>query len=159
MANFHLEIGTISRGKGRSIVKSASYIFGEKLYDEYNGMTCYSSRKDVLFRTIFLPDKAPPAFNHLQSLCTEIDKAEHRYDARTAREFKGSLPNELPLCEQIQIVREYIDNNFISQGLCAIAAIHDGTNKVDPKRNNPHVHIIISTRSVEPNGFSKKKKS
>ena len=157
MANYHLEVGIISRGKGRSAVKSISYICGEKLQDQYNGRTYYNRRQDVLQYKIFLPDNAPPEFNHLQSLCNAIDKAEHRYDARTAREFKGSLPNELPFLEQFQIVKDYIDNNFVSYDLCAIAAIHEGKNEADPKKNNPHVHIIVPTRSVTLAGFSKKK--
>ena len=157
VANYHLEVNTISRGKGRSVIKSVNYISGEKLRDDYNDKSYSRKRHDVLQWKIFLPDNAPPKFHHLQSLCYEIDKAEQRYDARTAREFKGSLPNELPLSEHSRIVREYITNNFTSHGLCAIAAIHEGKNEVDPKRNNPHVHIIVPTRSVESDGFSKKK--
>lgn len=157
VANFHLEIGTISRGKCQSVTNSVSYISGEKLYDSYHDKVCYHNRHDVLQCRIFLPDDAPPAFCQLQNLCYEIDKAERRYDARTAREFKGSLPNELPLPELAGIVREYVTNNFTSHGLCAIAAIHEGKNEMDPKRNNPHVHIIVPTRSVEPDGFSRKK--
>lgn len=157
MANYHLEVSIISRGHGRFITKAISYISGEKLRDNYNSRTCYSHRQDVLFCKIFQPDKAPPDFYKLQILCDEIDKAERRYDARTAREFKGSLPNELPTHELIQIVNEYIFNNFVNHGLCAIAAIHEGRNENDPSKNNPHVHIIVPTRSVGTDGFSKKK--
>lgn len=157
MANFHLEVKTISRGKCQSITNSVSYISGAKLHDERSNKNCYHSRQDVLQCIIFLPNNAPSEFHHLQNLCYEIDRAERRYDARTAREFKGSLPNELPFSEQSRIVREYITKNFTSHGLCAIAAIHEGKNKLDPKRNNPYVHIIIPTRSVCPDGFCKKK--
>lgn len=158
MANFHLEISAISRGKCQSVTNSVSYISGEKLHDGYTDKIYYNTRHDVLHYKIFLPNNAPLEFYHLQNLCYEIDKAERRYDARTAREFKGSLPNELSFPEQSRIVQEYIYNNFISHGLCAIAAIHEGKNADDPKRNNPHVHIIVPTRSVGPDGFSKKKK-
>ena len=157
MANFHLEIGTISRGKCQSVTNSVSYISGEKLHDKYGDKICYHNRHDVLQCQIFLPHNAPYTFHHLQNLCYEIDKAERRYDARTAREFKGSLPNELSFPEQSRIVHEYISNNFTSHGLCAIAAIHEGRNEVNPKCNNPHVHIIVPTRSVGPDGFTKKK--
>ncbi len=157
MANYHLEVSTISRGHGRSITKVISYISGKKLRDHYNNITCYSQRRDVLYCKIFQPDKAPPYFNKLQNLCDEIDKAERRYDARTAREFKCSLPNELPSHELIQIVTDYIEDNFVNHGLCAVAAIHEGRNENDPSKNNPHVHIIVPARSVETDGFSKKK--
>lgn len=157
MANYHLEVGVISRGKGRSVVRSASYISGEKLRDDYNNKSYSHTRCDVLQCKIFLPENAPPEFRDLQNLCNEIDRSERRYDARTAREFRGSLPNELSFSEQSRIVEEYVTNNFTSHGLCAIAAIHEGKNEADPRRNNPHVHIIVPTRSIEPDGFSEKK--
>lgn len=157
MANYHFEVGIISRGKCRSVVRSVSYITGEKLRDCHNDKTYYNQRRDVLYHQIFLPDKAPSEFSDLQNLCDEINKAERRYDARTAREFKCSLPNELQLYEQKRIVAEFVNDNFIAYDLCAITAIHEGRNETDPKRNNPHVHIIVPTRIVGKNGFGEKK--
>jgi len=157
MANYHMEIQVVSRGKGRSLTKLANYISGQKLHDDYLNRTYYNRRQDVLYFQIFQPSNAPSCFCKLQYLCDEIDQAEKRYDARTAREFKGSLPNELPLQELIHIVSEYIDTNFVQHGLCAIVAIHEGRNDIDPSKNNPHAHIIVPTREVGPNGFNKKK--
>ena len=157
MANYHLEIKNISRGKGRTITKAAHYISGEKLHDYYNDKTYYHKRQDVLYRDVFLPENAPPDFHNLQNLCVEIDKAEKRYDARTAREFIGSLPNELPAHELIQIVKEYVSDNFVKHGLCAIAAIHEGKNEKEPAKNNPHAPILVSTRTIGADGFNRKK--
>ena len=126
MANYHMEVQVISRGKGRSVTKLASYIAGKNLYDSYLNKTHYTKRRDVLYCNIFQPDNAPTDFYDLQHLCCEIDAAEKRYDARTAREFKGSLPNELSLQSQIQIVDAFVQKSFISHGLCAIEAIHEG---------------------------------
>jgi len=157
MANYHLEIKNISRGKSKSIANSLSYITGRELTDYYNGRIYIHQRKDVLYSEIFRPQSAPDDFGNLQSLCDQIDKVEKRRDARTARVIIASLPNELPLNELVKIVREYVNKNFISQGLCAVAAIHEGKNARDPTRNNPHVHVIVSTRTVGPDGFSKTK--
>lgn len=157
MANYHLEVQTISRGNGRSLTKLASYICGRNLHDSYWHETCYNNREDVLYTRVFQPAHAPAHFYDIQSLCDEIEGAERRYDARTAREFKGSLPNELPLSELELIVEEFVETHFTSQGLCAIAAIHEGRNTHDPSKNNPHVHIIVSTRTVGADGFHKKK--
>jgi len=157
MASYHLEVQAISRKKGRSMTKLASYISGHTLFDCYNDRTYYNRRNDVLFCKVYLPDRAPPDFADLQHLCNEIEKAERREDARTAREFKGSLPNELPNHELEKIVSEYVGENFTSKALCAIAAIHEGRNELDASKNNPHVHIIVSTRTVGPDGFSKLK--
>ena len=157
MANFYVDVSTISRGKGRSVTKLANYISGQKLHDCYLGKTYYKKRSDILFCDILLPDQAPSEFSDLQYLCGKIEQAEKRYDARTAREIKASLPNELSLQENIRIVQEYIRINFLQRGLCAIAAIHEGRNAACPEKNNPHVHIIIPTRTVEPTGFCRKK--
>lgn len=157
MANYHLEISVVSRGKGHSITSRVNYITGQKLYDQYSQKKHYDRRQDVLYYKVFIPENAPSDYQDLQTLCEEIDKAEIRKDARTARELKGSLPNELRLTEQIKIVYEYIKDNFTSRGLCAIAAIHEGRNKDNPSFNNPHVHILVSTRTLDSNGFNRKK--
>lgn len=157
MANYHFEVQAISRGQGRSLTRLVNYISGERLSDCYNRITYYNRREDVLECRIFQPQHAPSEFYELQSLCNAIETAERRCDARTAREFKASLPNELPFAELQNIVATYITDNFIKYCLCAISAIHGGRNPSDPSKNNPHVHIIVPTRAVEPSGFSKKK--
>ena len=157
MANFHFEVKNVSRGRSGSVSRRASYIYGEKLYDCYLDQNFCKYRSDVLFREVFLPKSAPPEYDDVQTLCIEIDKSEKRYDARTAKEFICSLPNELPLVEIIKIVKEFIAVNFTERGLAAIAAIHEGRNAVDPSRNNPHVHILVTTRTLGENGFSLKK--
>jgi ATP-dependent exoDNAse (exonuclease V) alpha subunit len=93
----------------------------------------------------------------LQTLCNRIEEAETRKDARTAREIKASLPNELPYYELVRIVDEFVETNFKRLGLPAIAAIHKGINIEAPDRNNPHVHLIVPTRTVCVDGFSKEK--
>lgn len=157
MANYHLEVLTISRRKHSSVTRVVSYICGRTLHDSYNGRTYHNHRKDVVWQKIFLPGNAPAEFRNIQHLCNKVDEVEKRKDARTARQFIGSLPNELPPGELVRIVHEFIENNFVSYGLCAIAAIHRGLNRADKSRNNPHVHILVLTRTVGPGGFSEKK--
>ena len=157
LSNYHFEATVISRGKGRSLAKSLNYITGERVRDSYLGKTYYSKRDDVLMQKIYLPENVPTHFNNLQSLCDEMDKCEKRCDARTARAFVGSLPNELPYDSLEHIVSFFIKECFTSRGICAIAAIHEGRNDADPSKNNPHVHIITATRTADENGFSRNK--
>ncbi len=159
MANFHLEVSTVSRnaryGK-KSVTRLASYISGRKLHDSYGKKWYSHKRSDVAFCKVYVPPDAPADFHDLQALCDHIEAAETRKDARTAREFKGSLPNELPYYELLKIVEKFVETNFIKLGLPVIAAIHKGI-RDDSARNNPHVHIIVPTRTVDANGFSRKK--
>jgi hypothetical protein len=160
MSNYHFEVSTVSRnarhGK-KSVTRLASYISGRKLYDGYGNKWYSHERSDVALCKIYLPPDSPSDFRDLQTLCDRIEAAEARTDSRTAREIKASLPNELPYYELLTIVEEFIEPNFIKLGLPAVVAIHKGINIDVPDRNNPHVHIIIPTRTVGPEGFSKKK--
>lgn len=155
MANYHLEVQVISRKKNLSVTRRATYITGHKLHDSRNGKTYYNKRDDVPYSRVFLPINAPPEFGDIQHLCDKLEGAEKRKDARTAREFKGSLPNELSLTQLIHIVYDFAKVNFVDHGFCAIVAIHRGENSNDSARNNPHVHIIVPTRTVGPDGFNK----
>lgn len=157
MANYFLNVDTISRDKKCSLTGRSSYICGKRLHDSYNGKTYYNNRHDVEYYNVFLPWDAPDELKDIQTLCTRVDEAEVRKNARTARMFICSLPNELSIGERIRIVSEFINDNFTECGLCAIAAIHEGINKDDSTRNNPHVHIIVPTRPVGADGFCKKK--
>lgn len=157
LANYHFEVSIISRGKGRSVTGAVSYICGRKLHDKYRNQTYRNPRKDVVWQKVFLPADVPQKYGEFQYLCDEIERAETRWDARTARLFIGSLPNELSPGELVRIVHEFIDSNFVSQNLCVIAAIHRGYNAESPSHNNPHVHIIVPTRTIGADGFSKRK--
>lgn len=157
MASYRFEAKIIQQSKGHSLVGTAGYICGRTLRDSRDGSIYRYARDDVLYRHIFLPQNAPDSFNDLQHLCDKIVEAEKRRDSRTARYYIGSLPNELLPHEMSRIVREYVEKNFVADGLCAIAAIHEGHNEADSLRNNPHAHIIVSTRAVGPEGFNKTK--
>ena len=157
MANYHFGVDNVSRGKGHSLACRLNYISGEKVEDTYWGNTHYRHRSDVLCCEVFLPVGAPQEFCDMQALCNRLDEAEIRYDARTAREFKCSLPNELTAEEIVRITENFVTEFFTGQGLCAVAAIHDKRNPNDPSKNNPHAHILVSTRFLDGNGLSRKK--
>ena len=98
----------------------------------------------------------PKELADIQYLCDELNKAEKRKDARTGRLFICSLPNELAPGEWAKIVKDFVKENFVDRGLCAVAAIHRGKLSLD-RPSNPHVHIIVSTRTVGLDGFNPKK--
>lgn len=155
--NYHVEVSPLSRGKGRSLGSVLSYISGKEVHDNYSGKTYRHRRFDLVQFRVYLPPSAPNALRDLQCLCDELNKVEKRKDARTGRLFICSLPNELVPGEWAKIVKDFIEENFVAKGLCAVAAIHRGTNRDFPSKNNPHVHIIVSTRTVGPEGFNPQK--
>lgn len=154
---YHMEVSILSRGKGRSLGASLSYISGEKIHDSYSGKNHHHRRTDLVQCKVYYPPDAPKELADIQYLCDELNKVEKRKDARTGRLFICSLPNELMPGEWARIVNEFIQENFVSQGLCAVAAIHRGKLPSNHPKSNPHVHIVVSTRTVGPEGFNPKK--
>jgi len=154
MAIYHLSVQVISRGQGRSCVAAAAYRSGEKLEDARQGLTHdYTRRHDVRETWILAPEGAPAWVQDRQALWTAVDAAEKRKDARTAREVNLALPRELTPEQQREAVQEFVQAAFVSRGMVADVAIHEGHNDQEP---NPHAHILLTTRTITPEGFGGK---
>lgn len=52
------------------------------------------------------------------------------------------MPKELNREKQIELVREYVKENFVKIGMCADIAIHDKND------GNPHAHILLTMRPL-----------
>ncbi len=77
---------------------------------------------------------------------TPLKKQKKTKDSRLAREFVVALPIELSKDEWIDLLRRYINDNFVSEGMCVDFAIHDTDG------HNPHAHIILTVRPLDVNG-------
>ncbi|MCL2108680.1 MAG: MobA/MobL family protein [Oscillospiraceae bacterium] len=170
MAIYHLSVKYISRNQGRSAVGAAAYRAGDKLHSSYDGQSHdYTNKTGITHTEIILPHNAPHEFYNRQTLWNAVEAAEKRKDGRTAREIEIALPCELSKDEQIKLVREYVNNNFVNRGMCADVAIHSGhRHKKDEQNieaqndknifpNNPHAHILLTTRPVNQQGFERTK--
>lgn len=147
VAIYHCSIKIISRGKGKSAVAVAAYRSGETLTNHYDGVTHDFTRKGGIVHTeILLPPHAPPDFADRSILWNSVEKIEKAKNSQLAREIEIALPVELDREQQIQLVREYVKENFVSVGMCADFAIHD---KQD---GNPHAHIMLTMRPLEQSG-------
>lgn len=147
MAIYHCSIKIISRGKGKSAVAAAAYRSGETLTNHYDGVIHDFTRKGGIVHTeILLPPHAPLDFADRSILWNSVEKIEKAKNSQLAREIEIALPVELDREQQIQLVREYVKENFVSVGMCADFAIHD---KQD---GNPHAHIMLTMRPLEQSG-------
>ena len=138
-------------------VAHASYQSGEKLQGKEdkvgkNGKIThdYRSKGGVVHKEILLPDNAPPEYTDRETLWNAVEASETRKNSQLAREIIVALPRELSLQEQIEVMREYVRENFVKKGMIADFAIHD------TGENNPHAHIMLTTRHVTPDGFGGK---
>ncbi len=147
MAIYHCSIKAIKRSEGRSAVAAAAYRSGEKLINEWDGMTHdYTKKRGVVHTEIMLPSHAPPGLSDRSALWNSVEKSEKSGNAQLAREIEIALPMELDREEQISLVRAYVRDDFVAAGMCADFAIHD---KGD---GNPHAHIMLTMRPLKANG-------
>ena len=147
IAIYHWNIGIVSRGKGKSAVAAAAYRSGEKLTNEWDGMTHdYTRKGGVVHTEIMLPPHAPPSFADRSTLWNSVELYEKAGNAQLAREIDAALPIELSREEQIRLVREYCSSQFVSRGMCVDFVIHDTDS------GNPHCHIMLTMRPLDERG-------
>ena len=57
-----------------------------------------------------------------------------------------ALPKEIDRNHQIEMACRYVTEQFVQRGMCADVSIHDKGDK------NPHVHVLLTTRSLDKEG-------
>ena len=147
MAIYHLEAKVVSRGAGRSAVAASAYLSCSRLYNDYDGIPHdYTKKQGLVWQQVFLPEYAPQEWKDREQLWNAVEKVETAKDSRLAREFVVALPIELSREEQIELLQEFIQEQFLSDGMCADAAIHDTDG------HNPHAHILLTVRPLDERG-------
>ena len=147
IAIYHCSIKIVSRGKGKSAVAAAAYRSGEKLTNEWDGLTHdYTKKGGVVHSEILLPAHAPPAFSDRSTLWNSVELSEKSNNAQLAREVEIALPVELSGEEQTRLVREYCSSQFVSKGMIADFNLHDTGG------GNPHAHILLTMRPMDEKG-------
>ena len=138
----------ISRGKGQSCMASCAYYTGEKKYSEYECCWKYphSSPSRVKLVEVMLPSNAPRAYADPQTLWNAVDAAETSVNAQTARSMLFALPRELTDEQNLALVRDFCQKEFVDKGMVCNFFYHD---KDD---GNPHVHIMLTLRAMDENG-------
>lgn len=158
VAQYRLSAKVISRGAGRSAVAAAAYRAGERLHDERLDMPFdYSRRGGVEHSEIMLPVGAPERFADRHTLWNAVEASERRDDAQVAREVQISLPHELTFEQRHELVREFVQKAFVDRGMIADVAMHLPDDDGDDR--NFHAHIMLTTRSVDAEGFGLKDRS
>ena len=147
MAIYHLEAKVVSRGAGRSAVAASAYLSCSRLYNDYDGIQHdYTKKQGLVWQGVFLPEYAPQEWQSREKLWNAVEEVETAKDSRLAREFVVALPIELNRKEQIELLQEFIREQFVSDGMCADAAIHDTDG------HNPHAHILLTVRPLDERG-------
>ena len=133
-----LSVVVHSRADGRSAIKSASYTSRTSFFDERLGRR-------------FRPSKLGGLLSHelinwggeAEQLWNAAEAAENRGNARVIRELRPSLPAELPLADQIRLVRGFCLWLRDRYGVAVQADIH-APRFLDARREKEHMRGRIS---------------
>ncbi|MFH9561850.1 MobQ family relaxase, partial [Streptomyces globisporus] len=99
---------------------------------------------------ILAPENSPVWVKNREILWNEIERSEKRKNSQLAREINIALPKELSNQQQTELIKGYIQDQFVDKGMVADIAIHRDDS------NNPHAHIMLTTREISEEGFTTK---
>ncbi|WFW67438.1 MobQ family relaxase [Citrobacter braakii] len=155
MAIFHLDFKIVKRSEGRSSVAKAAYHARTRITDERTGDTYdYSRRTDLYGHFILAPVNVPQHIvKDSTTLWNEVERVERQQNGQTARYFDVAIPTELNNEDKKKLVLEYCQKNFVDKGMIADIAFHD----LDS--DNPHAHVMLTLKTIGPEGFGKKQRS
>lgn len=152
MAIFHSSAKLITRSSGHHAVQAAAYRAGARLTCAVSGLVFdFRRKRHVGPSWIQVPAGSPSWASSRASLWSAAEAAERRVNSQLAREIEVALPLEFNQSTQERVLREYAQANFVAMGMAADVAIH-------LKPGNPHAHILLSLRAIEPEGFGAKRR-
>jgi ATP-dependent exoDNAse (exonuclease V) alpha subunit len=76
-----------------------------------------------------------------------VERAEKRADAQLAREVEITLPRELTKEQQIDLVRSFVRDEFVSKGMVADIGIHRPS--ASDGEEQPHAHVMLTMRPLD----------
>ena len=153
MATYHLSVKTTSRADGLNSVARASYRSGEAMTNERTGEVFdYKKKTGIVHSELFLGEGWEP--EEREKLWNRIEQTEKRENSTVCREFEISLPLELNQEQRIEAAREFTQLLVERFGFAADLSIHEPdkhTRKpgADLSQENPHAHILTSTRNAK----------
>lgn len=152
MADYRLSAQAISRSAGRSAVACAAYRAGQALADERTRLIHdYTRKGGVAHEEILAPDDAPGWAGDREALWNQVERRETRINSQVAREVQLSLPHELTHEQRVALVRDYVQENLVAQGMVADITIHAPSR--DGDQRNHHAHVMLTTRRIGREGF------
>ncbi|WP_414497344.1 MobQ family relaxase [Stenotrophomonas maltophilia] len=155
MAIYRCEIKTVSRSQGASAVAGAAYRAGLDLTDLRTGERHdYTRKNGVVASGILTPAGSPEWAHDPAKLWNSAEAAETRKNSVVAREFLVSLPHELTDDQRVDLARDLTIDLVKRFGFAAMFAIHVPDKNADER--NHHVHILATTRRMEPTGLGAK---
>jgi len=149
VALYSASVKPVSRGGGRSATAAAAYRNAERIIDERTGeIHDYTRRSGVDYVEAFAPHGH--AVQGSAELWNRAETTEVRKNARVAREVLVALPHELDQVQRRDLAKSIAQDLANRYGTAGTLAVHQPDREGDNR--NHHVHILMTTRRLEPSG-------
>lgn len=133
MANYHFNTSYGHTGKSNA---HASYILAEGKY-RYK-------ENEILFS-----DSKLPSWAETPNEFWEAVSINERLNGRGYREFRFSLPNELPVEENINLVNDFIKNTLNDSFYYTVAIHNKEVHTFEKSTQNIHCHLMFNERKID----------
>jgi ATP-dependent exoDNAse (exonuclease V) alpha subunit len=100
-------------------------------------------KRRLAYSEIHAPEDAPEWVYDRQTLWQRIEDVETKSNARLASEYTIALPKEFTAEQNIEFLKEFAANTFVSRGIVVDVNFHND----NPK--NPHAHLMYVLRQLE----------
>lgn len=145
----------ISRANGSSAVAAAAYRSASRLRDERLDQSHdFTNKAGVIHSEILAPRQTPERWQDRTTLWNEVEACEKRKDAQLSREVEFSIPREMRCADGIELVRSFVQKEFVDRGMVADLNVHWDTAKDGSPK--PHAHVMLTMREVRVQGFGAK---
>ena len=152
MAIYHFSARVVKRSAGRSAVAASAYRSANDLEDERQGVRHnYDRKTGVVHSEIMAPADAPEWMRDRSRLWNAVEAVERRKDAQLARDLTLALPDELDAAQRRDLVRQFVAEQFVAQGMIADVNIHDPHHAGDQRHH--HSHIMLTIPDLLGQGF------
>lgn len=168
MAIYHFHAQVLGRGPGRrnqhgglkvrpdNVVAAAAYRAGERLTDDSRGPEVvhdYARKRGVAHAEIVVPEGGAAWLADRQALWRTVEGMEKRVDAQLAREIDMALPHELTRAQRVELVRDFVAEQFVALGMVADFAVHEPVAARGDDPRNHHAHILLTLRRATAEGL------
>ena len=172
VAIYHFHAQILGRGPGRrnqhgglkprpdNVIAAAAYRAGERLVDDSRDeprVHDYAKKRGVAHAEVMVPAGSAAWLLDRQKLWSAVEAMEKRIDAQLAREIDIALPHELTRDQRIDLVRDFVAEQFVSRGMVADFAVHEPVEARGDDRRNHHAHIMLTLRRATPDGLDRVK--
>ncbi|MEQ8824263.1 MAG: MobQ family relaxase [Filomicrobium sp.] len=158
MPSPHMDVYIVRRANDDSALAAAAYGAGVRLYDHrLRDFHDWRHRKDVAHAEIMGPEGMADYLYDRETLWNKVEELETRKDAQLARRVILALPCELGPEERLELVREYVAEQFVSKGMVADIALHNPDLAKGKDHRNFHAHILLTLRKAGPDGLYRTK--